>query len=160
MTSPDERVEEGGPPPGPTVQLILLRTGGHRFGMPILDVREVLPPRRMTRLPEDDGASAGLLNVRGSVLTILDFGRILGLGESRGESGSRIVILDDGTRRAGLVVGEVGGVLTVREDAVETSREALAVFPVNQPYLVGVGEDEDGAFAVIDAGRLMDRWLG
>lgn len=159
MTAPVEHAEEGGGPSGAPVQLVLLLTGGHRFAVPILDVREVLQRREFTRLPGRDAVVLGLMNARGRIITVLDFGIALGLGPVPESEENRIVVLDDGSRLAGLLVERVAGIEEVVEEAVDFSREAVAVFPVDQPYLAGVGGPEGEPFAVLDVERLLERWF-
>lgn len=58
--------EDGGP------QLLSFDLGGGRFGCPLADIREIIPSRRTTRLPGAPAHVLGLLNLRGSLLTVLD----------------------------------------------------------------------------------------
>jgi purine-binding chemotaxis protein CheW len=95
--------------------------GGQRFGLPILRVQDVFVPERLTRVPLAPSDVAGLINLRGRIVTLIDLRRRLGLGdappsdepimaigvESRGESygllvdGVGEVLKLDDTRREG-----------------------------------------------------------
>ena len=53
--------------------------GGQLFGLPILRVQDVFMPERMTRLPLAPPEIAGVTNLRGRIVTMIDMRRRLGL---------------------------------------------------------------------------------
>jgi purine-binding chemotaxis protein CheW len=55
-------------------QWVVFNCGDHRFGLPLDRTREILPPRSCTRLPGCGPEVAGLVGIRGRVLTVFDFG--------------------------------------------------------------------------------------
>ena len=61
-------------------QALVLAVGDDRYALPMAQVREVVEPRGLTRLPEAPAPVLGLLNVRGRVIPVLDLGALLGLG--------------------------------------------------------------------------------
>ena len=67
--------------------------GGQLFGLPILRVQDVFVPERLTRVPLAPPEIAGVLNLRGRIVTLIDMRGRLGLGKR--EDGDRI----DGDRR-------------------------------------------------------------
>ena len=50
------------------------------FGLPILRVQDVFAPERITRVPLAAPEIAGVLNLRGRIVTLIDLRRRLGLG--------------------------------------------------------------------------------
>jgi purine-binding chemotaxis protein CheW len=78
-------------PSGAVTNVMLLRLGGSSYALPVACVREIvrLPP--VTRVPGLPAFVAGLTNVRGRVLAVLDLRPLLRLDGPRGE---RLVILD------------------------------------------------------------------
>ena len=55
--------------------------GGQLFGLPILRVQDVFAPERLTRVPLAPLEIAGVLNLRGRIVTLIDMRRRLGLGQ-------------------------------------------------------------------------------
>ena len=53
--------------------------GGQLFGLPISRVQDVFVPDRLTRVPLAPPEIAGLLNLRGRIVTAIDMRRRLGL---------------------------------------------------------------------------------
>jgi purine-binding chemotaxis protein CheW len=115
---------------------LLFRAGERTFGCGIDAVREIIPQRRATRLPGAPPAVRGLINLRGTIVTVVDLALWLGGNRPAGADGS-IVLVDHGPRVAGVAVDEVFDVQMV---AVE-----------NLPGTIG---DRNGA--VRGMGRLGD----
>jgi purine-binding chemotaxis protein CheW len=127
---------------------------GQRFGLPILRVQDVFVPDRLTRVPLAPPDIAGLLNLRGRIVTLIDMRTKLGLAaasiaaeqpmaigvESRGES-------------YGLLVDSVGEVLKLDDGLREAN-------PVNlDPRLaelsVGIHRLQDQLLVLIDVDRVL-----
>src|SRR5688572_32361602 len=56
----------------PVRRLVLFRLGDRLYGIDLGAVREILPVRRATRVPGAPAYIAGLINVRGTIVTVLD----------------------------------------------------------------------------------------
>ena len=80
-------------------------------------MREIIPIRRATRIPGAPPHVRGLINLRGTLLTVVDLARRLDLGETR-EDGS-IVLVQEGARLVGVGVDEVRDVQLVTSDRIE-----------------------------------------
>jgi purine-binding chemotaxis protein CheW len=85
---------------------LLFRAGDRTFGCGIEAVREIVPQRRATRLPGAPPAVQGLINLRGTIVTVIDLALWLGAERPAAADGS-IVLIDHGPRVAGVGVDEV-----------------------------------------------------
>ena len=63
--------------------------GGQLFGLPIPRVQDVFMPERLTRVPLAPPEIAGVLNLRGRIVTLIDMRRRLGLGAARRRAARR-----------------------------------------------------------------------
>jgi purine-binding chemotaxis protein CheW len=106
---------------------LLFRAGQRTFGCGIDAVREIVPQRRATRLPGAPSAVQGLINLRGTIVTVIDLSLWLG-GEQPAAPDGSIVLVDHGPRVAGVAVDEV--------------LDVQMVAPENLPGAMG---DRDGA---------------
>ncbi|MCS6916020.1 MAG: chemotaxis protein CheW [Myxococcales bacterium] len=61
------------------LQLICFQVRGQDLALPITAVKETIAPRPLTRLPLCPPCIAGLINLRGEVVAVLDLGLLLGL---------------------------------------------------------------------------------
>ncbi len=85
--------------------VMLVRLAGASYGVPVAAVREIVRLPAVTRVPGLPAFVAGLANVRGRVLAVIDLRPLLRLDAPRG---GRLVILD-GTGQAAAGTGGAGG---------------------------------------------------
>ena len=97
---------------------LLFAVGGRVYGCEVALVREIVPFRACTRLPGAPAYVCGLINLRGTVVTVLDLGLRLGAAAIDRSDGS-VVLVDHGARVVGLAVDELRDVQRFDPDAVE-----------------------------------------
>ena len=107
-TDAAEGMEEARP------QWLTVTSGDEVFGIPVAQVREVVRPGGVRPVPGTPPLQAGIVNVRGAIVTVLDL-QALRTGERAVTPGS-IVLLQYGARPIGLAVDRV---LDVRTAAPE-----------------------------------------
>lgn len=111
--SAEEAVEEEGQ------QFLVFRTAGEEFALPIDVVEEVARvPEKLTRLPDAPPFVEGVMNVRGTVIPIIDQSRRFGGSPTRGER-PRILIVALGEIRAGFIVDAVIGILRIPSSSLQ-----------------------------------------
>jgi chemotaxis signal transduction protein len=133
-------------------QWLVFRCEDALFGVPLDRVREIVPPRAMTRLPGAVAGVCGLAGVRGRVVTVVDLGVLLGCRPSAPLPEHRLLLLDLDGRRLGAAVDEV---VTIAAAQVEAPAGGA---PVVQGR-VGMGRTDDTAFVALDPVRLLARLL-
>ena len=107
------------------VSLCSLYAGSESFGIDTRKIREVLGKRELQRVPLAPLFIGGVVPYRGEVLTTVNFRALLGMGEYSGTSCVLVLDDDEGTERFGLVVDEVGGVVTVNRRMLEANPSTL-----------------------------------
>ncbi|MFG1480373.1 chemotaxis protein CheW [Xanthobacter sp. V4C-4] len=98
-----------GSPTGAYQQYVTVRIGPQLFGLPIQTVHEVFAPDSITRVPLAPPAIAGVLNLRGRIVTMLNMRCLLGLPPAEGK-GMAVGIEYEG-EAFGLMIDDVGEVL-------------------------------------------------
>lgn len=125
----------------------MTEVGGQRFAWALTVIREIVPARTVTRLPGAPRWVLGLLNLRGTVLTVVDLAARLGLDAGAGES---VVVLDVDERALGVRVDRVRAVASSEDAAVEPVEAARAA----DGLVTGMVRLAQGPAAVVDAAAL------
>ena len=117
--------------------------GKEDFAIPLLTVREVIGLPEITPIPQMPAHFLGVVNLRGSVISIMDLRNKLGIKPTISKETS-IIILDLGKLHLGVVVDCINSVLLIEKDKVspkphlENSKSSEAIMGVfqNKEHLV------------------------
>jgi purine-binding chemotaxis protein CheW len=93
------------------VEYVTATIGGQLFGLPIAGVQDVFVPDRLTSVPLAPPEIAGVLNVRGRILTIIDMRRRLELEVLEERRRTLVVSIEHKGESYGLLIDRVGEVL-------------------------------------------------
>ena len=100
------------------LQIVGFRIGRETFGLPISLVHEIVRPPEITNVPHAPEYVEGVMNLRGRVLAVVDLAALVGLPvQPLREGGGQVLILDQGKRALGLLIGGVQGVEEVEPPA-------------------------------------------
>jgi purine-binding chemotaxis protein CheW len=117
-------------------------------------VREILPWQRATRIPGAPAAVAGLINVRGELVSLIDGARLL--GRAAPEAVGAVVLMRWRDAAVGLTVDEVLDLVPVPE-ADLAARESLV--GLDPAVVRAVGRYGDRTFVVLDLDALLEPLL-
>jgi len=96
-----------------SIQYVTVMIGGQLFGLPIERVHDVFMPESITRVPLSNPQIAGVLNLRGRIVTAIDMRRRLHLPE-RADGGQAMAVgIEHKGESYGLLIDNVGEVLTL-----------------------------------------------
>ena len=161
-TTPDLPAAPAEQPAEAAPQLLTFIVAGGRYGCRLEAVREIFVARPTARLPGAPPHVLGLLNVRGTLLTVVDIGCWL---EGRGALGSRLSALGDGGNAEdaeGAEAAELGRRSGASSSASAPSPSTCSTFPpagsqqpraeIREP---GAGSASSGHVLVVESeGRL------
>jgi len=102
----------------PQVQLVTFRVGGEEFGLDVFQVHEILRYTEPTPMPKAPAFVEGVLDVRGTLVPVVDLRKRFELHEVPYDDDTRIILVDFQGERLGLIVDEVSEVLRVPETSV------------------------------------------
>lgn len=108
-------------------EFLTIRIEGQMFGIPILQVQDVLGEIKVTRIPLAPPQVSGSLNLRGRIVTAIDVRKCLGLPplENVDRRMSVVVMHDD--ELYSLIIDEVGDVLTLQDKDFEQNPATLDI---------------------------------
>lgn len=103
---------------------LTLRIDGQLFGLPVLQIQDVLGPQKVTRIALAPPEIAGALNLRGRIVTAIDVRRALGL-QPKDLSDQMSVVVEYDDELFSLIIDEVGDVLNMGQARFETNPGTL-----------------------------------
>lgn len=88
-------------------QLVVFQVATNRYALSIGDVREILRVSEITPMPRMPAHVEGVINLRGTVVPVLNLRRRLGLDKAPVDEHTRIILVKSGERLFGLMVDRV-----------------------------------------------------
>ncbi|WP_028535500.1 chemotaxis protein CheW [Paludibacterium yongneupense] len=118
----DEAAAGGEPSNEDDEQMVVFRLGREEFGVPIDSVQEIVRvPDELTHVPKAPSFVEGVINLRGSVLPVVDQRRRLGLATLERNEQQRIMVFTFNGVRTGFIVDSVTEVLKVARASIEVA---------------------------------------
>ncbi|MGH2787367.1 MAG: chemotaxis protein CheW [Actinomycetota bacterium] len=130
----------------PTIEMLVLAVGAERYGIPVRRVGEVRPLGSTTPVPGLPAFWAGLINLRGALLPVLDLRRFLAVEESVFSDPPQAVVVTGQDFDVALMVDDVQGVERFRATDISPSLSGAS------SAVLGVTTD---LVSVLDIDRLL-----
>lgn len=110
---------------GSANDFLTIYIAGQLFGIPVLQVQDVLGDLKVSRIPLAPPEVDGSLNLRGRIVTSINVRRCLGLGERESGKSMMSVVVEHEGELYSLTIDEVGDVLALKEDSYEKNPVTL-----------------------------------
>ena len=118
------------------VQLAAFRVGGEEYVLDIMRVREIIRPQHITPVHKGPRFVEGVLNLRGTVIPVIDLRRRFDLPSAPSAHLHKIIILVVDGRTLGLMVDAVTEVVRLPKSAIRSAPELLNA--QQAPFFLGV----------------------
>lgn len=139
---------------GSRVQFCTFTVDGHFFGVEVLKVQEVIRYQELTVVPLAPTVVAGLINLRGEVVTALDLRRRLELKERDKNLRPLNVIIRSNGNVTSLLVDEIGDVLQLDSDDFETTLETVS--KIGRELIKGVYKLKGRLLLILDVDKTVE----
>ncbi|WP_018086503.1 chemotaxis protein CheW [Desulfurispora thermophila] len=100
-------------------QLVVFLLNEQLYGIDISQVLEIIRPTGVTVLPGTPDFIEGVINLRGTVIPVMDLARRFGLSSGQGTEEQRVVIVESAGVKVGLLVDGVSEVLRVTGQQIQ-----------------------------------------
>lgn len=138
-------------------QFLTFHVCAERFAIGILDVQEIIEITAMTRVPMTPGFIKGVINLRGSVVPVVDLASRLGRGASTITKRSCIVLVDVGTgeesQTIGMLVDEVNEILEIPEENMQPAPDFGT--DIRADFIQRMGRVDDLFIVLLDVNRVL-----
>jgi purine-binding chemotaxis protein CheW len=106
-------------------EFLIIHIGTQKFGIPVLQIQDVLGPQSITPIPLAPKGVAGALNLRGRIVTTIDVRETLNLKNKCENSRNMSVVVEHEQELYSLVIDNVGDVLDLDDGLYESNPPTL-----------------------------------
>ena len=121
------------------------------FGIEIGSVQEIIRATDITPVPGAPSHVRGVINLRGKIIPVVDLRKRLGLPVADTSDAQRIIVVELGEKRIGMLVDSVSQVIKVPAGVVEEIPEEATC--IDENYIKGVGKLESHLIIILDLKR-------
>jgi purine-binding chemotaxis protein CheW len=136
-----------------TLQLVSFELANEIYGIEITKVREIILITEITRIPQTAHYVKGLINLRSSVIPVIDLRALFGLPQAEKTDDSRIMVLQACGRTTGIMVDAVSEVLRVKREQIAPPPPTVA--GLGREYLTGLVKLEKQLLILLDIDRIL-----
>jgi chemotaxis signal transduction protein len=130
------------------LQLVTFLLSGEEYGVPISQIQEIDRLSKITKVPKAASFVEGVTNLRGEVIPVLDTRKRFDLELKAADDRTRIIIVELGGVKTGLVVDAVREVLSLSKKDIAPPPEAIHS-GVDQRFISGIGKVDSGKRMIV-----------
>ena len=138
-----------------TLQLVSFHLGDEVYGIEIVKVREIILMGEITRVPQTPPFVKGLINLRSTVIPVIDLRIRFDLTANDFTSESRIMVIDVSGKTIGIIVDAVSEVLRVSNNQIAPPPPTVA--GLEQEYLTGLVKLENQLLMLLDVDKMLGK---
>jgi len=134
-------------------QLVVFELDRESYGVDIAAVNTIIRMQQITHVPRAPEFVEGVINLRGSIVPVIDLRKRFGLGAFEETKASRIVVVETAAGLVGMVVDAVTETLSLAGDAIEPPSSLVTT--ADSRYLRGVAKLDDRLIILLDLERIL-----
>jgi len=138
---------------GAESEFLTFRLGKEEYGIDILKVQEIRRWEQPTTIANAPDFIKGVINLRGTIVPVVDMRIKFGLGEAAYDMFTVVIILNVAGRVVGMVVDAVSDVMTLAAGQIRAAPDFTDTFDTQ--YITGLGTLESRMLILVDIEKLM-----
>ncbi len=135
------------------LEALAFKLGNEEYGIKILKVQEIRGYETVTRIASAPEHVKGVVNLRGTIVPIVDMRIKFKLGEPTYNQFTVVIILNIQDRVVGMVVDAVSDVISLTADQIKPAPDMGGA--LNTDYVVGLGTVDERMIILVDIDRLI-----
>jgi purine-binding chemotaxis protein CheW len=136
-----------------TMQLVSFRLDQEEYGIEITKVQEIILMGDITRVPQTPNFIKGLINLRSTVIPIVDLRLRFGLKEESPTDDTRIMVVNVGGKTIGIIVDAVSEVLRISQEQISPPPPTVA--GLGREYLTGLVKLNKRLLILLDIDKIL-----
>jgi purine-binding chemotaxis protein CheW len=134
-------------------EFLAFKLGKEEYGIDILSVQEIRGYENVTQLANMPEYVKGVVNLRGTIVPIIDMRLKFGLGSPTYDQFTVVIVLNLQDKTIGMVVDSVSDVTTLSADQIRPAPDMGTTFDTQ--YLIGLGTVDERMLILVDIEKLM-----
>lgn len=136
------------------MQTIVFTLGKEAYGIDIHKVQEIIRVPEVTKMPNTVQHVLGIINLRGSIIPLIDLKMKLLKADSEYSDTTRVLVVEVGGKKIGLIVDDVSEVIDIQGDVVVDAGgigEGICT-----DYLLGVAKTNDRLLILLNIDKILN----
>ena len=121
-------------------QLVIFNLGVEEYAINISYAEEIIRIPKFTKIPNVPSFIEGVINLRGTVIPVFDIKKRFGIEQTERSTDSRLLILELGGMKAGIIVDDVSEVIRIDEQSIQNLSSEI----------VGISKNSIQGISIID----------
>ena len=134
-------------------EFLTFTLGSEEYGIDILKVQEIRGYEAVTRIANTPAFIKGVVNLRGTIVPIVDLRIKFNLGEVEYNQFTVVIILNVSGRVVGIVVDSVSDVIALADEQIRPAPEFAG--EIESDYITGLGTAGERMLILVDIEKLM-----
>ena len=131
------------------MQVVVFKIGNEEFAVETSKVQGINGLMKITKVPKAKEYIKGLINLRGSILSVLDINLLLDMDISD-DNNNNIIVLELDGEQVGITVDHVEEVMNLEEDVIKRVNEDK-----NKPFIKGLINLDNRILTMVDIDKLL-----
>ena len=132
--------------------MVVFNLGEEEYGIEISGVQEIIRLPKVTKLPGSDEYILGIINLRGTIVSIVDLKKKFMRQTSEENDETRVIVVELGDKRVGLVVDEVAEVIKIPAEMLVPAENIGS--SISSDYLLGVVRLEERLLIILNVNKI------
>lgn len=136
------------------IQVVIFEIDSNYYGVDIMKVQEILKMAEITKIPNSKSYVEGVLNLRGTIIPILDIKTLLMENFSSSNKPQQILVLRCDNIKFGILVEKVNEAIYIDKNIIEPA-DNNNKFQINGKYIEGIAKTDNRLILMLNIEELI-----
>jgi len=133
-------------------QYVTFMIANESYGIPVLKVQEIIGMTEIVHVPNSPDFIKGVINLRGSVVSVVDMRKRFHMDEREYDMFTVIIIVEIKDMPVGMIVDSVSDVVDISETDIQNTPHLTA--KIDTDFIAGIGQINDKLVIILDIERI------